>query len=245
MKFYLESELVSFEQFQGKFPEESKILAQYTDKKVEVLGTGKNLKYRLDGKLEIGIEALKSLEYHQKTFYKRSPYQENLARALGIKNDKDKDLKILDATAGLMSDSLMMVALGLRNLTIMERHPLIQALILNTIKNCPDLRQINFQAKDSAEIDENFDIIYFDPMYHETNQKAASKKQMVFMRQIVGADQDAKEQAKNLLHHCKRLVIKRSQKASPLLEGSGHQVQGKSTHYDIYFNNEMKFGISG
>ena len=245
MKYFINFELVSFEQFAQNFPEESKILALWEDSEFEVWGVDKSLKYRLDGKQLIEIDPVKVLEYHRRTFFKKSPYQENLAKALGIKSDKDKDLKVLDATAGLLSDSLMMIALGLRDLTLYERHPLIQALIINTLKQYPDLSGAKFYPKDAGTIDEKFDIIYFDPMYHEVNQKSASKKEMVFMRQVVGADKDAHQQAKKLLNHCKRLVIKRSQKAKPILEGFGHQVQGKSTHYDIYFNNEIKFDISG
>ncbi|MAZ48094.1 MAG: hypothetical protein CME65_06005 [Halobacteriovoraceae bacterium] len=238
MKYFLDSAPVSFEQFQQKFPEESKILALWHSNDLEVWATEGSLSYRLGHLTKIGIDWSKTLERHMRTFYKRSPYQENLARALGIKKDQDRDLKVLDATAGLMSDSLMMLALGLRNLTLCERHPLLQVLVINTLKQSDKLSRLKFFPQDALELNQQFDVIFFDPMYQETNKRSASKKQMVFMREVVGTDEDADKIALNLRGICRRLVIKRSQKASPLLGTPNHQVKGKSTDYDIYFNND-------
>lgn len=241
MRYFLDSKPVSFEQFQIKFPEESKILAPWVEKQldanIEIWAHGNQLSFSSGSVSKIGINYSATLEKHRRTFFKKSPYQENLARALGVKRDEDRDLRILDATAGLMSDSLMMIALGLRELTLCERHPPLQALILNTLRQTPDFDGISFIPVDAAKIVENFDVIFFDPMYQEVNKRAASKKQMVFMREVVGPDEDAVKVAQHLRSKCHRLVIKRSQKAQPLIPKPDHQVKGKSTDFDIYFNN--------
>ncbi len=237
MQIVINGETVSFEHFEKKFPKESKILAPLTSVELVIEMDQGVMKVSHGEVGPISIAVKQTLDKHKKTFYKRSPYQENLARALGVKTDTDKDLRVLDATAGLMSDTLMMVALGLRNISICERNPILQALIVNSMANFEELSALHFRGQNSACLDENFDVIYFDPMYQAVNKKSASKKEMVFMRQLIGADEDASSVATILKQKCHRLVIKRSQKAPPLIAGASFTVEGKSTHYDIYFNN--------
>ena len=72
-------------------------------------------------------------------------------------------------------------------------------------------------------------------MYHEKNTKASPKKSMAIFRELVGADVDAANVAKKLcMENCQRVVIKRSRKASPLIEKPHHTIEGKSTCYDVY-----------
>ena len=66
--------------------------------------------------------------------------------------------------------------------------------------------------------DEIINVIYFDPMYSEKNEKALPKKEMRIFREVVGVDLDAESTAKSLLKMSKRLVIKRSIKAKPILD---------------------------
>lgn len=237
MQIVINGETVSYKHFESKFQKESKILAPFSHLELLLEMNQGVMSVSYDGVGPISIAVKQILDKHKRTFYKRSPYQENLARALGVKSDTDKDLRILDATAGLLSDTLMMVAIGLRNLSISERNPVLQALIINAIENSDELGALRFLESNAASLEEDFDVIYFDPMYQAINKKSASKKEMVFMRNLIGADEDASTVAAILKEKCHRLVIKRSQKASPLLAGASFTVEGKSTHYDIYFNN--------
>jgi 16S rRNA (guanine1516-N2)-methyltransferase len=72
-------------------------------------------------------------------------------------------------------------------------------------------------------------------MYQGKNSKTAAKKEMEIFRELVGVDEDIKETAMALKKLAnERLVIKRSNKAKPILEGYAHTIKGKSTSYDVY-----------
>jgi len=82
----------------------------------------------------------------------------------------------------------------------------------------------------------NPDVIYFDPMYSQDKSKAMPGREMQILREVLNEDQDAQEQAKFLKEKAsKKFVVKRSIKASELLEGVKEKVEGSSTRFDIYY----------
>jgi hypothetical protein len=174
------------------------------------------------------------LDYHTKFFFKNSIYKEPLARALGLKKGMAKPV-VLDATAGMLVDSLLIFAFGCKVIAF-ERNPVAAILALNAI----ELSQVDIDFKyDSAiNCEEVTDVVYFDPMYgEEKNVKTLPKKEMRIFREVVGADNDASKIATALKSKAKRLVIKRSIKAMPILENPSMQISGKSTRYDVYLNS--------
>lgn len=234
MKIYLQDVPISFTQFAEKFPEESKILSQFEHPDVALLVDENgvlSVKYKTFNPVSIDIP--KALQKHKVKFHKSSPYKELMARALGLKRENAKSLKILDASGGMLGDSLLIWSLGINHLTVLERHPLIGVLIKNALQR----ESIPIRFIFGSACAEDFDVVFFDPMYQQKNEKSAAKKEMVFMRDVVGPDQDAKDVAFRLLDQTKRLVLKRSQKAKSLLDDPHHTISGKSTCYDIYLNN--------
>ncbi len=175
-----------------------------------------------------GLDLAKELSYHKRYFQKSSIYKENLARALGLK--RGAKLKVCDLTAGMLSDTALMLAMGIE-VVAYERNALMAALIHQEVKKVAPVG-LSFHYGECIKVD--VDVYYFDPMYEQKNEKSAPKKQMMFLRQTVGVDQDAKDFALNISQRGKRLVIKRSKKADPLLKRPIHQVIGKSTCYDVY-----------
>lgn len=232
MKFYEDQKLLSFEQFSQILPEESNILASALEQEISFSIQGDCLRLISEPFEPLYIDIAKTLEYHKQTFYKRSPYQENLAKALGVKPGFKGS--VLDASAGWLADSLLLYAIGVKNLVLCERHPVLASLIVNALKRHP--LAVDFRYADSLTLAQQrkFDIIYYDPMYHEVNSKAAPKKEMAVLRQLVGEDLDSLELAGQLKKLCRRLVLKRSQKAHPLLGKPHHTIKGKSTNYDVY-----------
>lgn len=235
MQIFFKDKEISLSEFSVKFPKEAEFLQGQTwdNLKLIISETGQFSYQKRGSDSLIEIPVLKILDYHKKYFYKHSIYREPLAKAIGLK-PKILDFNIADATCGLMGDSLLLKAFGLKNLYTFERSPLAAALISNAITiNHLDL-SFTF-GEVPASLSKFFDVIYFDPMYHETNKKAAPKKEMLFLREFLGPDLDAKEKAQTLLEYSKkRLVIKRSLKATPLISGVHHTVRGKSTAYDVY-----------
>ncbi len=155
-----------------------------------------------------------------------------LYRALGIKGDKKP--YVLDATCGLAGDSLQLLVFGCK-VHSWERHPIPALMLLkafenwhNPIKEMWGLDFLNFTVPDDVE------VIYFDPMFKEANQKSLPRKEMRIFREVVGSDEDAIEVALKLQKLKRRLIIKRPAKAEALIEGVSFSQTGKAVRFDVY-----------
>lgn len=240
MQIIHKGESVSYSDFQRMFPKEANILTSETAQTLthvefNILIESKIIKIQQEpfGPVAIDIDA--QLEKHRVYFYKSSPYKELLAKALGLKPGKEKP-KVLDATGGMLGDSLLIYALGVKSLAVCERNPIAGILIANALERSNIA--IDFHFLSAIELGDDFDVIYFDPMYVEKNTKSQAKKEMVMFRSLIGADEDAQSVAKKLLDKAgQRLVIKRSVKASSLLEKPHMTFKGKSTAYDVYLKH--------
>jgi 16S rRNA (guanine1516-N2)-methyltransferase len=171
---------------------------------------------------------------HEQFFKQSSIYNEKLARAIGIKPKKRP--RVLDATAGLMSDTLLLLSMGVEVIAF-ERNPLAQVLCLEAIERSSKLKERTFQFMSGDALDSNIvvDVIYFDPMYEDPNHKTKPNKKMRIFRELVGSDSDAKSVGLNLLDKClDRLVIKRPIASEELLPNPSLVFRGKSTRYDVY-----------
>jgi 16S rRNA (guanine1516-N2)-methyltransferase len=228
--FYTDKKLIDVEQIMRQFPKEWELLQQYCETSLEFEVDGKKLKLINEFGNPIAIDVEKKLNYHRQFFHKNSLYKQPLAKALGLKKEKPFP-KVLDATGGLLGDSLLMYAMGCQ-LEVLERHPLVATLIVNALNSSGI--HISFRHLSAGEINGHYPVIFFDPMYDEKNSKAAPKKEMQLFRQLVGPDEDLLDVAKHLRSCCDRLVIKRSIKARPILAGPQISFKGKSTAYDVY-----------
>ena len=187
----------------------------------------------------IGIEVDKILTKHEEFFKKSSIHKELLARAVGVKGAYRP--KVLDLTAGLLGDSLLMLSFGCEVWAV-ERHPVIRFLIQSALQNSThkSLSNLHFIESDAQSVlseGPSVDTVYFDPMFEDANDKASPKKEMRIFRTLVGSDQDAVsvlEKAENL--RPKRLVVKRPRLSQELGKKPSVQYIGKSTRYDVYFS---------
>jgi 16S rRNA (guanine1516-N2)-methyltransferase len=232
MKFFEQQNQLLWEDFQRRFCAEAEILKEAIGQDVSLVIDGDILKLSSPHSNPIYIDLLQKLDYHQKFFYKNSLYHEPLAKALGIKKGQPKPI-VLDATAGMLGDTSLMLAMGCQVIAC-ERNPLIAALILNGLRRAQSSVRLHFG--DALTCQSEVDVIYFDPMYVHKNDKTLPKKEMQLFRELLGADEDAKQVASNLKTRCKRLVLKRSSKVGPLLANPSMSFIGKSTSYDVYLN---------
>jgi 16S rRNA (guanine1516-N2)-methyltransferase len=234
---------VSFEEFLDHFPKEAGFLSQVME-----IEANCSIHIEKDNKLSvkfgdfnpISIDIVNILKKHEVFFYKNSIYKDPLAKAIGLKKGKPKP-SVLDATAGMLGDSLLMYAYGIDRLTCCERNPIVACLVQNAIDIAElsiDFFHCNSLEKKFLHSDlEQFDVIFYDPMYKEKNNKAAPKKEMAIFREIVGPDDDLGEVAMLLKQRAKeRLVIKRSNKSLPIIKNPSHTISGKSTSYDVYLS---------
>lgn len=176
--------------------------------------------------------------------------QEAVVRALGI--GKGFRPKVLDATAGLGRDGLMLAHAGCE-VWLLERNPAIHALLHQAVLH---LQQFQGESHWSAQrlhvlpagslLEQESlygefsklqpDAVYLDPMFPEREKSAAVKKDMQVLQHLVGADLDADGllPAALALASC-RVVVKRPAKA-PFLAGQtpSTQIASKKHRFDVY-----------
>lgn len=176
--------------------------------------------------------------------------KEALTRTLGVK-PKDNPL-ILDTTAGLGRDSFIMASLGYR-VIMLERSPIVHALLQDALMRAallPELRDIcaRLTLAHANAIDwlhahaasMNPTIIYIDPMFKQTEQKSAVKKDIALLQALLNHHEahDADELL-TLALTCSayRVVVKRHRLAPTLLlrkRDPDFSVIGKSSRFDVY-----------
>lgn len=175
-----------------------------------------------------------------------------LAKAIGLKGGANPE--VIDATAGLGRDAFVLASLGAK-VTLLERSPVLAALLedgLNRALTSPEvagivkerMKLINADAVEwlkQLPFDQYPDVVYMDPMYPHRNKSALVKKEMRYLREIVGDDNDD-----SLLLHAAlccaklRVVVKRP-RGAPCITGKilnnrkpNSTVESKNTRYDIY-----------
>jgi 16S rRNA (guanine1516-N2)-methyltransferase len=174
---------------------------------------------------------------------KTSGKNQPLAKAIGM---KDQAPYVIDATAGLGTDALVLASLGCRVRSI-ERNETIFALLQDghvrlqatepdlasrmtfenadaktILKSISDLAAAEGAALGMAPVAEvgnlRPDVIYLDPMYpDEGKSKALPKKTMQMFRRLLDGDEDAEELWSAAMKAAlKRVVVKRPMHAPSL-----------------------------
>lgn len=180
---------------------------------------------------------------------------EMIARACNLAEKPN----LLDATAGLGHDSLLMAHLG-ANVTLVERHPILFTLLEDAHQQAEKdpflakvVARIELVFADSAEylqqqiaLDYRFDVIYLDPMFPDRDQnqqakkkQAQVKKQMQLLHLLLPEDGDM-DLGDYLLDFAvkiaDRVIVKRPRLAVFLAEQTpNHQWQGDACRFDAYF----------
>ena len=182
---------------------------------------------------------------------------EMIARACNISEKPS----LIDATAGLGHDTLLMAHLG-ANVTLIERHPILFTLLEDSKKQAESdpflskvVSRIHLVFSDSnaylqQHIDEHktVDVVYLDPMFPQRDQnqqaikkQAQVKKQMQLLHMLLPEDGEM-DLGDHLLvlaqQIAKRVVVKRPRLAVFLNDQStDHQWLGDACRFDAYFNS--------
>lgn len=176
--------------------------------------------------------------------------QEAVVRALGVAHGMRP--RVLDATAGLGRDGLMLAHAGCE-VYFLERHPAIHALLDQAVLHFQQYQSDDHWSRQRLhmlpsgsllehDVMPSFiqelkpDAVYLDPMFPERDKSAAVKKDMQILQQLVGPDFDADGLLPLALELATyRVVVKRPNKA-PFLAGQQpqSQVASKKHRFDIY-----------
>lgn len=199
--------------------------------------------------------ATSSIQQRLQTFGKKHP----LAKAIGLHKLKAADPKplIVDATAGLGRDSLMLAWLGCKMILI-EQQPLLHALLADGLKRAFEHTKFaplqprmllhhadskTLLAEWAASPETQPDMVYLDPMFPIRQKSALVKKEMQMLQALVGKGICIEEEQALLdaaLQSCKRKVVVKRPKEAPPLGGEDamqpdYAVGSPSMRYDVYF----------
>lgn len=185
---------------------------------------------------------------------------QQLSKALGL--DQKKNLSIVDATAGLASDSFVMASLG-AEVQMLERSPILSLMIDDALEMASFsedeiLTEIiskmsikNIQSIDwlSQQVDQSCEVIYLDPMFPKRRKKAAVKKEMQILQRLLneGAQVESErlieegELLKIALDKVKFRVVVKRPRSAPVLIGPSptYSLSGKSIRFDIYTRKKI------
>ena len=173
----------------------------------------------------------------------RAQHETHLKKAIG---KTDRPLRILDATAGLLGDSMIMLALG-HSVTAYEQSKILYTMLNNelnqlseTDSNLLNFQLINSNVCETKFSEESFDVIYFDPMYPEDKASSARRsdlKKINSILEIEGLVSDPESTFTYLRNiPSTKLIVKRPLKADAFKGSINYQVLGKSVRFDIYLN---------
>ena len=206
----------------------------------------------------VSIDFLSGKKAHRRQFGggKGQP----LVRAMGqLENGMPK---IIDATAGMGGDSYVLASLGFE-VKMIERSPIVSALLHDALTRAnqaldtelptelqQSIQNLSLVNANSADYllnkQPDVDVIYMDPMYPEKKKKAAAKKEMQALQQLVGPDLDSERLLEAALKTAKyRVVVKRPKGADPVycalnnIQPSSN-ISSPNTRYDIYVIKALK-----
>jgi 16S rRNA (guanine1516-N2)-methyltransferase len=198
--------------------------------------------WELNTPQELGLGTLKLSFAQGPTAWRlrQAGRRQPLGRAVGLKSGATQH--VVDATAGLGRDAMVLANLGCR-VTLIERNPVMALLLRDALLRTapPELRErvqvIEADARSYLlSLAVPPEAVYLDPMYPERSKSALVKKEMRILRELVGKDHDASELLGAALACGARRVAVKRPRGAPLIDGASptHSIEAPNTRYDVY-----------
>lgn len=196
------------------------------------------LHYKISDKESLSFDFLKGRLFNR---LKRIEHESLIKKAIG----KNKaQLKIFDATAGSLIDTIIFLKLGHKVVACEQSKILYRLLndaILRAKKEYNFFENLSFINSDSAVIIDSYldsDIFYFDPMFEEVKQNTKRSGTLQKIGNVLSFEKLEDTSAQIFDHMLKKkykkVIVKRPIKSNPLYEKINYQVKGKAIRYDVY-----------
>ena len=170
--------------------------------------------------------------------------QEQLVKAVRIKGHEGA-MRVVDATAGLGEDSLILAAAGFE-VDLFERDAVIAALLEDTLARAsedevlsPIAARMHLHNEDSIlglrMLGFEPDAILLDPMFPAKQKSAKTKKKLQLFQKLERPCEDEEELMEAALAaNPRKIVVKRPLKG-PFLAGRkpSYSLEGKTIRYDV------------
>lgn len=189
--------------------------------------------------------------YHE-FIAKRKPglNREILLQAINLKSSISEPIRVLDLTAGLGRDSILMALSGFM-VTMLENNPYL-AIILNylSINFHTQLKLTVHYISNSEYLQINsqkYHVIYFDPMFADGKNSLAKKDMQLIDLMIKSVGNVANVDNESIFNlaraHClHKLVVKRDNKQQCVISKPDptYAKSGKTIRFDVYQSNLAK-----
>ncbi len=199
------------------------------------------LHYKISDKESLSFDFLKGRLFNR---LKRIEHESLIKKAIGKNRTK---LKIFDATAGSLIDTIIFLKLGHKVVACEQSKILIKLLSDGIVRAREEysffenLTLINEDSANIIELHKDSDIFYFDPMFNKTkrNLKRSGILQKISNILIHEKLQDTSKDIFSSIQksNFKKIIVKRPINSKPLDEKINYQVKGKSIRFDIYIKN--------
>ena len=199
------------------------------------------LHYKISDKESLSFDFLKGRLFNR---LKRVEHESLIKKAIGKNRTK---LKIFDATAGSLIDTIIFLKLGHKVVACEQSKILIKLLSDGIVRAREEysffenLTLINEDSANIIELHKDSDIFYFDPMFNKTkrNLKRSGTLQKISNILIHEKLQDTSKDIFSSIQksNFKKIIVKRPINSKPLDEKINYQVKGKSIRFDIYIKN--------
>jgi 16S rRNA (guanine1516-N2)-methyltransferase len=163
---------------------------------------------------------------------------EPLPRACGL-HRRTSAPTIVDATAGLCRDAMVLARLGC-TVTAIERVPALVFLAREAVEASWLAKHLRVELGDGVAVlralpeERRPDVVTIDPMYEE-HGRAQVKKEMQVCRALAGPPDDPRELLRAAMAAAReRVVVKRDRDAAPLVPGVSFAVTGERVRFDVY-----------
>ncbi len=201
---------------------------------------------RIDGRLSLVKQD--TVFYGDFTKLKKRLTHANLTHEMPVKacriKNKQIPVSVLDATAGLGEDALLLAAFGF-NVTMYERDETIYKLLSDTIERAKEdadllkaVSRMTLFYEDSIkamrELKEKPDVVYLDPMFPLRTKSGLVKKKFQLIHELEKPCEDEKELLEAALSAALvRVVIKRPLKGEYLAGVKpDYSIEGSTIRYD-------------
>ena len=199
------------------------------------------LHYKISDKESLSFDFLKGRLFNR---LKGIEHESLIKKAIG----KNKaQLKIFDATAGSLIDTIIFLKLG-HKVVACEQSKILIKLLNDGIERAREeysffknLILINEDAANIIELHQDSDIFYFDPMFNKTKRNLKRSGTLQKISNILSHEK-LEDTSKDIFSYMqksnyKKIIVKRPIKSKPLQEKINYQVKGKAIRFDIYIKN--------
>lgn len=164
-----------------------------------------------------------------------------LPRAIGLHRRRANEAPphVLDATAGLGRDALLLAQLGCPVIAI-ERIPVLALLLADAARRAGLQERLDVRRADAVDVlaataaDDRPDVVFLDPMFAVAG-KAQVKKEMQACRALAGPPRDTDVLfARAFAAARQRIVVKRHPHDLPLRAAPSFTVEGERVRFDVY-----------